>query len=323
MSVLKKEYNDLLKLTREYLLQEHSLSDRILADSESYTYFRDFVAKRATSAPRPTKSLSSVAIPQAPIHSVSHSVPAIPMPFTEVEVRQNNLPFTNNSKTVEVEREVLKTSVSLVTNSTISGESPEPSASKVHLEKGVKVETQVKAGMKFVPEASSTIDKVDVSEVRKILSEKYPSLKFTDAIPSDAEAKKKARNWEHEQLTQILILSFNDSPRHNNFLENLRFAIEVQGWSARVAKGIGIENNKKWNPVLAAKGLCLVVASSSDIEACSELKKLYRESTHSEKATLAGIPLLLLADPSTYIYEPNLKSILWKNLKEKLILLKL
>lgn len=304
MNVLD-QYTELLGLTRRYLLQEHNLNDKLLADSETYTYFRNFVANRI-----PPKS------PPAMISSAPIRTTAIPITM----VPPTHIPTVDAISAINLETAIARvaSAVPIVPIPSVEKEASLPHS--LPAVSKLKDEPEVKAGTMFVPEPSSSVavGAVDVSEIRKIL-EKHTSIRFFDVIPSDAEAKKKARNWEQEQLTQVLIVTFNDSPRHNNFLENLRFAIEGQGWSAKVAKGMDVEKNKTWSALLASKTLHLVIATSGDIETSAELKKLCRETAQPAKHTLGGIPLLLLADPATYMMDPHLKQLLWKSLKELLV----
>ncbi|MBA3814926.1 MAG: hypothetical protein H0X29_00070 [Parachlamydiaceae bacterium] len=298
------QYIELLKLTRVYLQQEYNMNDRLLADGETYTYFREFVAQKAAlNSSRSKSSLSSPPIPP-PI--------PLPSPIAPVITPLAAIPPIHAPPKKELPLEKLKNEEpaikpALVDN--ISSFNPEP---------GSKAESNVKTRSIFVRELPSALETVDLSDLRKIMAEKVSSVRFSDAIPSDNEAKKKASDWEQDQLSQVIILIFNESPRHMFFLENLRFALEVQGWSARIAKGTEVEKSKGWGSLFASNALHLIVATSGDIEASVELKKLYRETSHSAQYTLGGVPLLLLADPAIYIAEPNLKPVLWKSLKELL-----
>lgn len=294
MKSLQDQYTELLKLTRTYLLQEHALNDRLFADRETYNYFCNFVARK--------NSPAAVQFNQSP-----SSIPAVPIlkpsiPKTEVPIK---------AKT--------KSNVSAAPALAKEEPSPSPVSGPVSPEPAAKKEPEVKTGSIFVPELPSSVEAVDVSEIRKILLQKHPSIHFIDAIPSDMEARKKARLWEQEQLSQILILKFEEGLKYKHFLENLCLAIEIYGWRIKIVNGVDVEKGKKWDAILSSKSLQLVLAASKDIEGSVHLKKLCREPIESGKQhTLAGIPMLLMADPAAYMAEPQLKPILWRALKELL-----
>ena len=43
---LKEQYSELLALTKTYLLQEYVVTDRILAESDTYSHFRTYAMQR-------------------------------------------------------------------------------------------------------------------------------------------------------------------------------------------------------------------------------------------------------------------------------------
>lgn len=294
MKALQEHYTELLKLSRMYLLQEYALNDRLLADKETYNYFCDFARKNPTNVVQSKKIQPS--IPAA-------SIPKSSLPETVVPAKaklNSSNPLTAQSLT---KAEPAPNRVPVVVNE-------EPILIK---------EPKEKAGSIFVPELPPSAEAVDLSEIRKILTQKHPSIHFLDAIPSDSEAKKKAKLWEQEQLSQIIILMFNEGLKHKHFLENLCMAVEVYGWNIKIVNGEDVEKNKKWETVLNSKKLKLVLATNKDIERFVNLKKLYREPIESGKpCTLAGTPVLLIAEPAAYVSEPQLKPMLWKDLKELL-----
>jgi hypothetical protein len=332
MNILQDQYAELVRLTRRFILQEHNLKDRLLAEAETYTYFRNYAAKKvhASSVQEPSitlpSAIKSLNTTQATTSSTTGSPSCVqitnsnPEPNTLNLVKEKPLPPLLPEK-----RSNLPSLNGSDSNSFSSkaNESKEDNSKNIVPSKAASLDgnLDVKAeskGNAFVPEAYSSAGPVDVSEVRKIL-EKHTSIHFLDVIPSDIEAKKKARSWEEARLVEVLILTFKDSLKHHTFLENLRFAIETLGWNAKIVKGADVENNKKWGSLLGSKSLHLIVATSDDIKTSSELKKLYREDALLSKHTLGGVPLLLLADPMVYMAEPQQKQLLWNSVKESLI----
>lgn len=310
MSVTE-QYVELLKLTQQYLLQEHTLSDKLLADSETYSYFRNFAAKRM--APKASSPhISPASAPSLPLraHTTQTTLPPAELPPAKMDIPKNAAPAVDTK---------LVTSLPSNLNGPIEMSPSSVSVSKPKGEVVPKAEREVLAGNVFIPEPpTSPAEAVDVSEIRKILQQNT-SFRLIDTIPSDAEAKKKARLWEQEQLVQVLIICINESRNTHSFLENVRYAIEVYGLNTKLVTGKEIEKHKKWESLLASKSLRLVIASGGDIETSSELRRLYQEKTHFSGGTLGKVPLFLLAEPATYMKDPHLKEILWKSIKEQLV----
>lgn len=85
MTSIQERYSELLALTKSYLQQEHALTDRILSEQESYSYFKTYAQQRQNA-----KTQIHTAAPVVPaqktvnptIHTIPHSqykdIPKLP-----------------------------------------------------------------------------------------------------------------------------------------------------------------------------------------------------------------------------------------------------
>lgn len=302
MNSIQQQYVELAALTRRYLLQEHNPEERLYSDAATYTYFREYAARRAASAtvqltPAPVQQKENILKPPSPVPAAQPAERAAAAP-TILQTPKPQIKVAATHKEVPQQAPPSQKKA--------SPEIAEPESGKTS-----------KTNALFTPDPSSTFETADCTEIRKILSERQPSLKFIDKIPNDAEAKKIARSWEQQQVVpHVLLLSFDESHKQATFLENLRLAIETLGVSAKVLNAARIENGKGWEFFLKSKELHLVIASSCHIDTSPQLKKFYKETTKQPRHALCDTPLFLLPDIASYLKEPSLKPLLWRALKD-------
>lgn len=291
---IQDRYRELLSLAQLYLLQEYSLSDRILAESASYHYFRDYVAKR-----QGNKTPVSPAAPQpAPPPPKQSLAPPIPLP-------QPPTPKPPVAAPVAPSQE----SQSNVAIMAVPKRPPLPAPPPVPLSEAKKPPKEKTA---FALEVSPKPDPMSFDELRKLAAERLPGLAIVDNVPDDSEARRLARAWDQKtEIPHVLILSFDEAPKPRAFLNNLAKALHVHGVDAQVIRAAKIEQDQAWEGFLQSDQLKLVIASSYGIDALPNLAKHYREAAKQARHFLGDVPLLLLSDVAFYLREPTLKPSLW------------
>lgn len=274
-----ESFTELLDLTKRYLLQEYSISDRLFSEKETYDYFRAY-ALQNKKAEHAGQVKGNQAVPVCPKVANVPSVPKVP-PVANVPPvpKVANVPPTERIK----KEENVETS-----------------------------QTSQRPELKL--EQPAAAQAADFTELRKIIREKLPQVHLLDHLPDDTEAKALAAGWAKEkQAAQILILSFDEPPKHQLFLANIAKALQMFGFHAIVTNGLKIENK-----ILQSKELKLIVASSAGFYNLPELQKHHREDTRQGRHYIGDQQLLLLSDIGFYLKEPGLKPSLWKALKELL-----
>lgn len=161
-----------------------------------------------------------------------------------------------------------------------------------------------------------TLTTVDLSDIRKIIAEKFPQQQILDAIPSDEEARRVHSAWKlAATVPAVVVLSFNESSNEKAFLQKMTSAIEQKLAPAAVISAQGIED---WDHFLKSKGLRLIIASTHGLEAVPEAMKHYREFPKQARSQLGKVALCPLPDISLYLREPQLKHALWSAICELL-----
>jgi hypothetical protein len=309
MTSVNTRYAELVALTQFYLMQEYKIGQHLPTTPETYHFFRKYVLQKNTiqhpTNPSPPKSQSQQ----------SQSQPKPPQTSQQIAPKITPKPISTPSPTPVANQ---NESQPIFVNST------PPSLPDKPLEippKNHELAKTAKENIPFSLEPYEVHNELDFKELRKIIKEKLPHLTLLDTIPNDTEALQKAKRWEQKtDLSQVIILSFDENTKHQSFLSNIAKALKIYGISANVVTASRIEQEKGWNALLETGQLQLIIASSYGLYALPELLKHYREVAKNAKYYLGKTPLLLLSDLSFYFKEPGLKSSLWKALKDLLAL---
>lgn len=303
MTSIQQSYAELLALTKSYLQQEHSLTDRILSEPDTYAYFKAYALQRqnAKTQPRiPAQAAPTAVVPapriappaptpvKAPVADLAKPpAPPVAPPPQNIEVPQSNKPDFNKATTAPHTPKQ---------ENTADQPAPTPGAFKL--------------------EVPAALPQADFSALRTIVNEKLPHVRLLDKLPDDTEAKKLANAWTQEKkIPQVMILSFDEPPKQQAFLVNIAKALEAHGIDAQVATATKLERENEWQKLLQSKELKLMVAGSSGFHSLPQLQKHYREGTKQGRHYLGDRLLLLLSDISYYLKEPALKPSLWAALK--------
>jgi len=293
----KDRYAELVALTQLYLLQEHGPEDRLMAESGTYTYFREYALRKQKQAPAQTQQPVQPQVVQPvqrsnPTSPIPPAAPppivAAPTPKAPEEIKPAEI--TPIGKALSTKQEVIPT------------------------EREKKKSTAV-----FQLDTFTTPAAVDFKDIRSIIQERFPQMAILNAIPDDSEAKKTSRAWEQPlKHVNVLIVSLDEAPKNRYFLANIAAALESYGVSTSITMASGREKSSDWETKLVSTELRLVLVTQHCLEALPELGKLYREEAKQARCYLGKTPLLLMSDIGFYLKEPQLKSSLWNALKELL-----
>lgn len=283
MIAINSQYIELLALAKLYLLQEYGPQERIFANFDVYTDFKQQLLKQ--------KALSATS-------------PTLTLPKTE-EPRQESLPAYTPPpiKQIVPTKEIISpTSASIESVKTHAKEtiSKQPKLE----EKPIKAE---KSPLFFQLEPFENLAPADFSDFHAILKEKFPNQPIVDEIPCDSHARK-------ANEPDIIILKFHETDETLNFLNKLSAAIESLQFNSTLLSAPELEQTNKWEEILQSPKLKLILANKEAIQTLPKLMKHYNEA----KPVLGKISLIPLSDHSAYLNDRSLKSTLWKAIKEQL-----
>jgi protein required for attachment to host cells len=145
-----------------------------------------------------------------------------------------------------------------------------------------------------------------LSDIKKVLEAKFPSLVLLPNPPDDGEARK----VNEKVLGEVVILCFDRQTPP--FLKNLAFAIQQEIASCSIVSAARLESEKGWENLLRQKHLKLILSSDYGLSGFPGGMQYFREVPKQAKSFLGNIPLLLLTDLSLYLKEPKLKPTLWR-----------
>lgn len=159
----------------------------------------------------------------------------------------------------------------------------------------------------------------DLSDIRKMYSERFPQSPILDVPPDSAIALKPSLEVSASSYPQVALLSFSGNQRLLDFMGNIARAIHLRwGLRAEILPAHQWEQEKAWEGLLAYPGLKLILASDYGLQTLPGLTSHYREAQRQGQHYLKNTPLLLLSDLTLYLREPHLKQPLWQAICAKL-----
>lgn len=285
MNTIEK-HKRLLHSLRAYILQEYPKDKWITTDKNTYDYF----AKQALKTTPKAKISSTTPAPVARTAPPARpTLPVIPTPKAE-----------QNQKPEPVQVPVIQSIPEPTTPTPPTPAEPLPRPKTLLEQKQIQ------------PDTLPPIIPTDFTEMLAFFKEKLPSIPLSDSIPDDSEAKALTLRWK-APATQVILISFSNLPKEQQFLANVTQAIDQRLASAKIVSAVKVEEEKGWGELLNGNTLRLVISSNNSLHTLPELMKYYREDS-TGKHTLGRVPLFLLADLSLYIDQPALKASLWKAL---------
>lgn len=286
-----EKYKKLIHSLRSYLLQEYSKDTWITTDKNTYDYFAKQAFKSAQNAKitAPKTTQTSWIAPPPPSRA-----PTMPTPKAIQTPAEKPLPA--HEQPVAPIHFLPRKTESIAKQ--VADSTPRP---QLHFEQ-----------KQFLPEPLQPIVPISFTEMLTFFKEKLPSIPLSDSIPNDSEAKAFASRWRAPAV-QVLLLSFSNIPKEQQFLAKVAQAIDQRLASTKVVPAYKIEEENGWEELLNANTLRLVISSNNSLHTLPELMKFYREES-TGKHTLGRVQLFLLADLSLYMEQPALKASLWKSL---------
>lgn len=180
------EYLHLLEQFQMHLMQEHSVGSWLDVNRESYRYYRAFAVSLQKGQQKPVNV---------------QEVPKNAIPNTEVEKIPKNIPQP-------VEKSPITVAPKTVIQTTNPVPEPDKKSTSLRLEPiGVK-ETEA------------------FSDIRKILSERFPEKVYLPNPPDDTEAQAIKNSWKNQTSHLYLVVS-DAQPRHFSLLANICKAIKI------------------------------------------------------------------------------------------------
>jgi len=298
----RTEYLELISALKKNLLEEHPKGEWLTVDADTFSYFKQ-KALQTKAATAPAPALRPTTPSQAP------TAPPQPLAPTPIQVKAPvmSLSIPAPTENHKVPDPVKATPMAPQTP-------PAPATATAKPTSTQKAPDGKKA---FVREPLPAPTAIDFSEMQKYFAEKLPLLPLEDCIPPDHEAKEIANRWKAALVApEVIILSFNETAREKEMLNNLAAALSRTIAPSTVVQALNIEQEKSWNKVLQNEKLRLVIASNYSIYTLQELMNHYREDSQAGKHFLGRIRLHLLPDLSLYIQEPRLKAPLWRTLTD-------
>lgn len=135
--------------------------------------------------------------------------------------------------------------------------------------------------------------------MRKLIEQVLPQMQIREQIPSDAKARALAQLYK-KKSPQVILLSSDADELF--FLKALAKAIHEKLAPTKILEAAKFEK---------VDGLRLIITTHAGIESKAEFKAHFKESP---MPLLFEVPLVLLAPPSEYENNHNLKRALWNHL---------
>lgn len=299
-SALLKEYESLLSLARQFLLQEHSPKSHLNVHPTSYNLLKTDLVPSAPVTPlassTPYRHAAAVSGSAAP-RSQTRAAPG-QIPLSDIE---NRAP-----QSIINPEPILKRDVNEVKRA------EPPSSLKSDLQKP-KGSTESKSAIQL--EKLSAPNEINIEEFKQLMKTHFPHYPLQDTILGNPAAQSPGPNKpKTSSIPPVAILSFYTDSPSQTFLINLAGAIEKQGIAARIFSAFKINQEGKWNSFLNANGLKLILASVDQFQTIPALLKSYKavHPSSPQLQKLEEIDVLPIFDPSEYLSNPQLKTALWK-----------
>lgn len=300
-SNIVEDFASLVALTQLYLLQEHTIHERLPADLESFLFFKRFTTNHPLSLL--TKQTQK---PEQPLPKNS-----------EIPVEKIATPVS-----VEVIPTHQKTSIANPLSSqkqVVKATPPAPEKFSITTQNM----TQITKKESIVAPATPDIQEIalepmgepplsDFSSIKTSIIKLFPQYPINNTIPSDGEAKSLGIS-----VKDVIIFTMNPSTEEELLLLRLCDAIQTRLAPATLVKHIhippeGLHNISLWDKFLQTSPLRLILITHTHLKELPHLQKSYRLVDH--KTYLGRIPLLIMEEPSLYVKEPQRKAALWKNI---------
>lgn len=302
MTTSSEKYAELLALTQLYLFQNYAITDRLLATSSEYLYFREYALSKQRNAKPPENK--TVKIPP------KANPPSVPTAF----IQPPSMPTKPLPNPVNIPLKTEKPLVAEKLALTLPSKEPQ----KLNVEPSTSANEPAPKNDFFTLAQAKPPSPLDLSDLRKIAIEKLPGLVLTNEIPNDEKARKRARVWEQASTqSDIVILTFDELNEHQTFLAKVGKALEPFDFSVQIIPAAKLSDADCQNLIHSTK-LKLILANESGIKSFPKLIKELRQDPQQNHHFLGNNPVFLLSDISSYLNDSALKLSLWKAIKKLL-----
>lgn len=313
MIPLKELYSELLALTQLYMLQQYPNKGSIPVDINTYTYFKQIALQQKSQNQKTSPVVTQMASKPAPSSATNHQ----PKTLRQQPVAQVNKPQerVTNAETPSPIAAINAQLAAPQTELPPTENKPETSSKATTKDKTVPSKAAL-----FVLEPITSVTPIDFSDIRQVITERFPSQKIIDQIPNDEDVRKKEGTWQKGMaVPEVLILSFTEIPKEITFLQNIAKAIQDRlSATAQIMAAAKLEQEECWSAILSSKTLRLIIACDHGLPSIPGLMQYYREAPRHAKYYAGKVPLCLMSDISLYLNEPQLKPALWKTIQEML-----
>lgn len=289
MTSPQHEFRNLLSLTQSYLLTEFKSRQRIFSDPETYEFFKQYQPKPKIVQQQVVARPQQVVPEQKPPSSRQQLQPK-PLPPSQKPQNTEEKPPTPTAPPIETKTQ-------------------EPSTTQATPQYGKSKR------FTFKLEPLSEIKEIELSSIKKEIEKQFPEKQIIHNPPEDSVAKKIGEQWKQEtKPPEVVILSFQEHPDRQVFLQNMKTAINQRLAPCVIYSAQTIESKQAWDKLFNMNNLRLIVTTDYGMYSLPGLMKHYRESPEKAQRYLGGVPVLLLTDISLYLKQPQLKSALWQAL---------
>lgn len=322
MKSISDTYAELISLTQLYLLREHSLKEIKIVDPTIIDFFKIREKKTQTAS-------TSKNIQQPTLNSTLKPNPtSTPTPSQSIRQHPNaphtmtsrvsqQLPQSNSSPLVSnaahTESLPLQSEVATPSPQTSLPIQPQTPESPPSLQTPPSSQNKEVKRKEFALEPLVAPPPQDHREWWDVSRSLFPQWNLHTSIPSDEIALKNKNAWLRKQeISPVVILSFQDNEQQLTFLKNIAQAITLRLAPAQVISATRIEKENGWENILNSTQLSLMIASDYGLYLHPKLRQFHREVPSQAKHFLNQTPLLLLSDLNLYLKDPQLKPLLWR-----------
>jgi hypothetical protein len=283
-----EKYAELIALSKLYILQEFSPKDWKNSEPEAFQFFKQYAQQARTQTP----SAPVISAPETSnVPPVQSTRPLTPPPTPPQIVKQTPVP------TPLVQKE-------------------KPKAKEIKQEPAATDNPKPSVGKAFELQPLPSPEAHDLSDIKQILRERFPSQSIVEKIPGDEEAKKISNQWKQaEQPVKVIVVTGEMTALNDTILSNMTNAIHSQLVPASIVSAANLSDEKKCEALINSQ-LQLIIVSATVLQSLPHLKKHYHEDAQQKKQYLGNIPLCLIAETSEFTKNPKLKVSLWSHLKQ-------
>jgi len=181
-----------------------------------------------------------------------------------------------------------------------------------HVEIPVKKAPVPQPVLKKVTMPAPKIESVESpSQIRILLQKCAPSMRLRETPLDDTAATRLMHAWqEYVGAVDVVLLAASQDKETVELIKNLaKTLVQKKGQRVKALSAERLEREKRWDLFLSKNRPKLLIASAQ-LTQMQNAMSFYKQNTTTGKASLGGIPLLVLSEN----YEKQEKITLWNTL---------